>query len=155
MKTLAIFLVTLFASNNLLAQDFHLEIVNKLPVFFLDNEPIISNPDEGLWSIARGWENEWPSNWVHASPTTTERSGDWIILSGVLELPEGEFELRDAYRQEGNKIKCIRRYEWKGDITLDKATLAIRWKVDAQKPRALLPGILYYGNLSGEKKWDQ
>ncbi len=143
-------LFLLLAGINGFAQKFQLT-QNKLPQVTLNGEPIITTPTEGLWSIATDWKKEWPSNWQHASPTKLETSGDWKILTGTLELPEGKFELRDAYRVEGNRVKCIRRFEWKGEKTLEKVTLSVRWKIDAQKPSAFLPGILYYGNPSGEK----
>ncbi len=133
------------------AQNIQLEIINKQPIFRVDNENMISAVDEGLWSIATAWENDWPANWQHASASHVHQSGDWQILTGTMKLPEGHFDLRDAYRSEGNRIKCIRRFVWRGKEPLDKVTLSVRWKVDAKKPQAFLPGILYYGNPSGEK----
>lgn len=141
-------ILILFSANG---QTIKLQVENNLPVFKTDNNELISVPDEGLWSIATVWKNDWPADWKHASPNKFEQSGDWQIFTGTLELPEGNFELRDAYRPEGNRIKCVRRFEWKGKKTLDRITLSVRWKIDAQKPKAFLPGILYYGNPSGEK----
>lgn len=151
MKSLSLLFAFVALSIFSNAQQFQLKIKNKQPVFQLDDKTIISVPDEGLWSIATDWQNDWPGDWKHASPTKLEQSGNWQIFTGTLELPEGKFELRDAYRPEGKRIKCIRRFEWKGEKTLQKATLSVRWKVNAQKPQAFLPGILYYGNPSGEK----
>lgn len=147
-KLIVIFLLIL--ANNANAQQLTIKH-DKIPVITLNGDLLLSPPEEGLWSVATSWENDWPTNWNHASPTKHEQSGDWQILSGKLELPEGIFELRDAYRQEGDRVKCIRRFEWKGKETLEKATLSVRWKIDTQKPKAFLPGILYYGNPSGEK----
>jgi hypothetical protein len=48
-------------------------------------------------------------------------------------------------------IRCIRRFEWTGDETLEKVTLSVRWKVEGDLLQAFLPGILYYGNPSAEK----
>jgi len=117
----------------------------------VEGNTCLRSPEEGLWSVATAWENDWPANWQHASPKQFEKSGDWQILHGELEFPEGLLKLRDAYKKEHNRIKCIRRFEWKGDKPLDKVTLSVRWKIHAQKPKAFLPGILYYGNPSGEK----
>ena len=116
-----------------------------------DNGATLSAPPEGLWSIATGWEGAWPSDWKNASPTAFQRSGDWEILTGTLDLPEGSWYLQDAYRQENGRVKCIRRFEWRGDRALEKVTLSVRWQVSARKVKAFLPGILYYGNPSGEK----
>ncbi len=151
MKTITIVLLTLITGLSGYSQNIRLKIDNNLPVFTLGNQNSIEVPDDGLWSIATKWENDWPAGWEHASPIKVEQSGDWQIVSGELELPQGKFLLRDAYRPEGNRIKCIRRFEWKGKETLETATLSVRWKIDAKKPEAFLPGILYYGNPSGEK----
>jgi len=145
-----ILLLLVISSSNVFAQQLVVK-QDKTPVITLNGKSFLTPPVEGLWSIATAWKNDWPADWKHASPTKVEQSGDWQILTGTLELPEGNFELRDAYRKEGNRIKCIRRFVWKGEKALDKVTLSVRWKIDAQKPQAFLPGILYYGNPSGEK----
>lgn len=151
MKQFAIIITSLICGSMLFAQDIQFTVNNLTPHFELDNQEIFNVPSEGLWSIATAWEKEWPANWKHANPSKFEQSGDWQILSGELELPQGHFLIRDAYRIEGNKIKCVRRFEWKGEQTLDSITLSVRWQVKAQKPNAFLPGIIYYGNPSGEK----
>lgn len=110
-------------------------------MIFSGAQKILSPPKEGLWSIATSWNENWPSNWRHASPSGIEKKGEWTILSGRLSLEEGDWILRDAYRQEGNKIKCIRRFEWTGEETLEEATLSIRWVVDKIGTKAFLPGI--------------
>ncbi|MDX1285757.1 MAG: hypothetical protein R3182_12125, partial [Draconibacterium sp.] len=145
----SLFLLLLLISNAQIEIDINPDTF--IPSFRIEEETYISTPEEGLWSIATDWEKDWPTNWIHASPSEIIKSGEWQILTGKLELPEGHFELRDAYRKEGKRIKCIRRFEWKGEQTLNQATLSIRWKIDANKPKAFLPGILYYGNPSGEK----
>lgn len=111
----------------------------------------ITMPSEGLWSIATDWQNDWPANWKHAQPQKLAESGDWKILSGTMILSEGEWQLQDAYRQENGRIKCIRRFEWKGNKSLENVTLSVRWSVNADGVKAFLPGTLYYGNPSGEK----
>jgi len=108
---------------------------------------------DGLWSIALDWQDDWPADWQHASATKMTTAGPWTILEGVLPLQEGSWKLRDAYRAEGNRIKCIRRFEWTGKQRLDKVTLSVRWAVaaDDTKAKAFFPNMLYYGNPSGEK----
>ena len=113
---------------------------------------VLSLPAGQHWAIATAWREDWPADWHYASPTTMEKSGDWQVVKGELDLPQGKWRLRDAYRTEPNGlIQCIRRYEWTGKTRLDSATLAIRWNMNAHHARAFLPGILYYGNPSGER----
>jgi hypothetical protein len=112
---------------------------------------LLSAPEEGLWSISTSWQDRWPGSWRHASPTSVEQLEEWHILKGKISLPQGDWQLQDAYRQEGQRVRCIRRYEWTGKQPLDSVTLAIRWQVHATGAKGFLPGILYYGNPSGEK----
>ena len=111
----------------------------------------LTMPSDGLWSIATNWKDDWPADWHHARPQAVQKSGDWTILSGTIKLQEGDWHFQDAYRQEGGRIKCIRRFEWHGEQALEKVTLSIRWKVNSNNVQAFLPGILYYGNPSGER----
>ncbi len=111
----------------------------------------MSSPSEGLWSIATGWDNNWPSDWKHIQATNISKLDDWTIVTGKLVLPEGEWLLKDYYREESGKVKCIRRFEWRGKQVLEKITLSVRWQVPSTAARPFLPGILYYGNPSGEK----
>lgn len=121
-------------------------------VISLDSAAVISSPKEGLWSVALGWKDNWPSDWQHVSPSNVESKGEWTIASGQLQIGQGILELRDAYRQEGALIKCVRRYEWKGKTELTSCTLAIRWDIaGAQGAKPVLPGISYFGNPSGAK----
>jgi len=115
-----------------------------------NNNNFIASPPEGLWSISTDWVDNWPANWYHTNPTDLSESGDWTILRSEMDLGSGKMLLRDAYREENGMIKCIRRFEWKGDETLKKATLSVRWQVPGKRLKAFLPGILYYGNPSGE-----
>lgn len=109
-------------------------------------------PAEGLWSVATAWQENWPSEWKHAKPTKVERSGDWTIVSGKLDLPQGSLELRDSYRNEEGVIRCVRRFSWLGKEELPRCTLSVRWLAPgAAQARPMLPGILYYGNPSGTR----
>ncbi len=123
----------------------------ELPVIKLGDQPIITAPPEGLWSIATAWEKDWPASWHHASPAKTEQSGDWLIISGELVLPQGTWKIRDSYRHENKMLKCIRRFEWTGKQAIDSITLSVRFRVAGDRLQAFLPGILYYGNPSGFK----
>lgn len=119
------------------------------PSFSFNNQTLVETPKEGLWAIATGWEDSWSTDWHYASADSMIKEGDWTILYGKLKLPTGSWKLRDAYRQEGDKIKCIRRYEWHGKEMLSKVTLAIRWSLPVYTDKIFMPGILYYGNPSG------
>lgn len=112
-------------------------------------------PEEGLWSIATAWKDEWCADWHHAAALTVEDVGEWKMVSGKLSLPEGDWLLKDYYRQEAGRVKCIRRFEWKGSKTLEQVTLSVRWQIPSATAKPFLPGILYYGNPSGEKNGAQ
>jgi hypothetical protein len=125
---------------------------DKLNVSYALNQQVqLSQPEEGLWSIATEWKDDWPASWHHASASQQETFGDWEILSGIMTLPEGEWHIQDAYKKENGRLKCIRRFEWHGDVTLEEITISVRWKINKTNIQAFLPGILYYGNPSGEK----
>lgn len=122
------------------------------PHLSFNEKTIITPANDGLWSIATGWENDWMSDWKHADPTIVEQQGDWTVLTGNIVLPEGEMVLRDSYRTLDNGlVKCVRRFEWKGPDTLHYATLSVRFRVNDAALKPLLPGILYYGNQMGAK----
>ena len=117
----------------------------------VNNIELLQAPAEGLWSIATGWKNDWFVIWSHANPTSYRESGAWQILEGKMTMPQGEWLLRDSYRQEEGRIHCIRRFEYKGKAPLKQVTLSVRWQVPFKNSQVLMPGILYYGNPSGEK----
>ena len=128
------------------------EVKQNKPFFYLDSKLAISAPEEGLWSVANQWENDWPTNWKHANPTAMEQVGDWTILKGAIEFPAGALLLRDSYRKLPNGlVQCIRRFEWTGEKPLEQATLSVRFQVKGKSLQPLLPGILYYGNSMGAK----
>ena len=122
------------------------------PVFGVDDKTFISAPDEGLWSVSTGWENDWMCDWKHADPQSVEKIGEWTVLSGKMSFDSGDLILRDSYRQirEG-LVQCVRRYEWTGTKTLPDVTLSVRWKMAGESMMPCLPGILYYGNRNGAK----
>lgn len=112
-------------------------------------ESTLASPEEGLWSIAAGWQGDWPADWRHAHPDSVERAGEWWILRGKLAMEDGYWALSDAYRPEQSVIRCTRRFEWHGNRTLEQCTLSIRFAVSGTGIGAVLPGILYHGNPSG------
>ena len=112
---------------------------------------VLHSPEEGLWSIATGWEDDWPAEWHHAHPETVEQVGDWTIVRGRIALDSGEWRLTDAYRQEEGLLRCTRRFEWHGAAPLEPCTLSIRFQAGGAGAGVVMPGLLYHGNPSGAK----
>jgi len=113
---------------------------------------LFQSPNEGLWSVATGWEDGWPDGWRHANAVGVERVGDWTVVTGAIELPQGKLELRDSYRTEGNLVRGVRRFTWTGKEPLPQCTLSVRWIAPGAKDaKPLLPGICYYGNPMGAR----
>ena len=111
---------------------------------------LLRSPTEGLWSVATAWKEGWPSEWHHAQPIKAEKAGDWTIVSGFLNLPKGRLVLRDAYRPEGDLVRCVRRFFWKGREPLPTCTLSVRWIIPgAVNVKPFLPCIINYGNPMG------
>ena len=117
----------------------------------LDGRTIVTTPEEGVWSVATGWDEGWMCDWHHASAERVEQSGEWTVLHGKITLPQGELLLRDSYRYRGELLQGVRRYEWRGDVPLEKVTLSVRLAVQGRSLMPCLPGILYYGNKNGAK----
>ena len=111
---------------------------------------LLHSPEEGLWAIATGWENGWPSLWKYSSPGERRISGEWTILKGRLSLPQGDWLISDSYRNRENFIECRRRWEWTGEDSLDQVTLAVRWIAPGKGKGVVMPGIIYHGNPSGK-----
>lgn len=113
----------LFVGLQLHAQ---LKFEEKRPLFLLENGTVITTPEEGMWSVATGWKNDWMTGWVHANPAAIEVFNEWTILKGEMQLPEGMLLLRDAYREvKPGLIRCIRRFEWRGEKELSPLTLSL------------------------------
>ena len=123
-----------------------------LPVFEADGKIVVMAPEEGLWSVAAGWQDDWMCDWRHADPQKVEVVGDWTVLSGKMSFAGGQLILRDSYRQiRTGLVQCVRRYEWTGTETLRHVTLSVRWNMPGERMMPCLPGILYYGNSNGAK----
>ena len=115
-----------------------------------EGRAILRSPAEGLWSVATGWKDNWPSDWKHAHPENVKTSGGWTILPGHIDLPEGRLDLLDSYRNEGDLVRCVRRFTWNGGQNLTHVTLSVRWVIPgAENVRPMLPGIMHYGNPMG------
>lgn len=127
-----------------------------MPRISLDGQTILKAPEEGLWSVATGWEDDWMTQWAHARPTQTLKHGKTVILQGSIQLPEGELAVRDAYTLvKSDLIRCLRRFEWKGSTPLKKLTLSVRYEMPGTDLKPFMPGIMYYGNPAGGKVNDQ
>ena len=92
------------------------------------------------------------TDWKYSNPEHIEQTGQWTIISGKIEFPQGNLYLRDSYKpvKEG-PVQCRRRFEWKGNDTLRQVNLSIRFRVKGDKMQTLMPGIIYYGNKNGAK----
>lgn len=150
-KSLSVILLFLFIGVQ--GQKNHLEIKvqDKGTQIIYEGSTILATPEEGQWSIATDWNLDQPDQWRHTKVDTAFTQGQWMIVQGFMDLPSGKWVLRDAFKKEEGKVKCVRRFEWKGNVSLPKVTLSIRWVINAIKTKAFLPGIMYYGNPSGEK----
>ena len=121
-----------------------------LSVVFTDGADTLRAPAEGLWSIATEWKEDWPDGWIHVKPQESETAGEWTILRGTLNLPQGKMLLSDAYSPTADgMVRCIRRFEWKGPDTLRHATLSVRLQKSGNGLSMFAPGIVYYGNANG------
>lgn len=109
----------------------------------------LSQPVEGLWSVAMGWEDDWPTNWKHGHVQTCERKGPWLVVAGTISTDQGDWLVRDAYIAEGRRFRCVRRWEWTGNQPARHATLAVRWQSPASGVPVLMPGFCCFGNPSG------
>lgn len=114
-------------------------------------QTVAASPAEGLWSIACGWRDGWPTDWVHASPATIETAGEWTIAKARVEACGGTWALQDSYRLRGGVVEGRRRFQWLGGTTAKNITLSVRFIAQAARAAALLPGNVYYGNPSGAK----
>lgn len=127
-------------------------VENKRPVFRLNDRIVLTSPDEGLWSVATDWNNDWMDRWVHIRPVEEYRSGDWTVLQGKQSFPEGDMFVRDSYRMLSDGcVQGIRRYEWRGTDTLRKVTLSVRLQMKGDALQLFAPGLVYYGNSNGAK----
>lgn len=131
---------------------FRVDSRKMLPLWELNGEELLAAPEEGLWHIATEWKDNWMGGWKHARPDKMEQNGEWVIVSGKMEFPQGILFLRDAYREEdGGRVRCRRRYEWQGQDTLFHVNLSVRLRLKGEQMQTFMPGILYYGNRNGAR----
>ena len=148
-KEVLALLVVLVAPFMSLSAQARLE-VNGFQVSFTNGKDTLTTPGEGLWSIATGWKDDWMTDWKHVKPVSLETTGKWTILKGSVNIEGGDLELSDSYipTPEG-LVKCIRRFEWKGDDTLQNVTLSVRLQEKGNGMSLFAPGTVYYGNKNG------
>ena len=109
-------------------------------------------PAQATWSIATGWANEWPTEWHTAQASKFEQIHEWKVYNGKLTLQEGDWLLRDSVRTvRPGLMECVRRWEWAGEVPLDRVTLLVQVFVPCESAKPFLPAINYYGNPSGRK----
>ena len=109
----------------------------------------MTQPAEGLWSVAMGWEDDWPTDWKHGQVKTCRRKGPWLVASGVVTTGQGDWQVQDSYIAEGRRIRCVRRWQWTGNEPARQVTLSVRWHVPPAGKAIMLPGGCYHGNPSG------
>ena len=150
--------VTLFAGLllglSLLASELKVISDNNIyQIQILDNEgnTLIQTPPNHMWRIATQWDNQWMSDWKTGNATEIKEVNGYTIVSGKIELAQGDMLVRDSYINDKGRIKCTRRYTWTGTAPLPKTTLAIEFLAKGKSKKVFMPGILYYGNPSGEK----
>jgi len=112
---------------------------------------LLRSPQEGLWSIAMDWQDQWPTDWHHGSPKTVERVGEWTILRGQVLTPQGHWDVSDAYRRRQSTVQCVRRFVWKGNQETEHCTLSVRFLAPGVGNDVVMPGVLYHGNPSGAR----
>ncbi|MEM9479322.1 MAG: hypothetical protein AAGA58_06630 [Verrucomicrobiota bacterium] len=114
-----------------------------------DND--LSFPEEGRWSVATGWENQWPTDWRHAKSERHEEVGGWTIHYAQIELPSGVLELQDNERKrEDGLTEVLRRWTWTGETDLKSVTLSVRTQIEMIDSRPFFPSISYYDNPAGQ-----
>lgn len=119
-------------------------------VVFTYGTHTLATPEEGLWSFAIGWKDDWMTDWVHVKPASKEVAGKWTILKGSVEACGGTMEVSDSYSETSEGfVRCIRRFEWKGEDTLRHVTLSVRLQEKGNGLSLFAPGIVYYGNKNG------
>jgi hypothetical protein len=111
-----------------------------------DGRVALSSPKEGLWSIATGWKDDWPTTWRHGAPQMARQNGPWLVLSGKVATDEGDWLVQDAYIAEGRLIRCVRRWTWTGEKPANQVSLSVRFQSPASSAALFMPGICCYGN---------
>lgn len=116
----------------------------------------LTSPSEGLWSIGCGWEGDTAATVSHGDPEMATTLGEWTVLTGSVQTPDGSWEVQDQYRQLGEGLaQAKRRWTYQGKQPSGPVVLNIEFQVDrgdSKAPlRTFLPGIQYFGNPSGTR----
>lgn len=141
---LLLFAAPLLAQTSFRLQDQRLQILSGAEV-------IAQSPAEGLWTLSCSWQDNWPSNWIHAQPSKITHDGAWTLLETTLDACGGSWTLQDAYRLESGLVRGLRRFTWNGTQPATPVTLSLRFEAPADSATPLLPGINYAGNPSGAR----
>ncbi|MBD5226310.1 MAG: hypothetical protein HDS68_10190 [Bacteroidales bacterium] len=149
MKHLALTVIIFLTTAIAVKAQFRINNKNMLPEWELNGHTLITIPDDELWRIATEWNDGWMSGWVSARPESLEQNGEWTIVSGTMELPQGKMLLRDSYKQDNGLVRCRRRYEWQGEDTLHNVNLSVRLRLKGHNMQTFIPGVVYYGNKNG------
>jgi hypothetical protein len=116
-----------------------------------DGRIIMRSPDAGLFDIGTDLvDGVWPATWTPGSGQRVEYVGDWLIVHGGVDTPQGRWEITDAYRAHGAVVKGIRRWTWRGEALSPPTVLTIKFDTPATGVGLVLPGVLYHGNPSGQ-----
>ncbi|EWH09807.1 hypothetical protein DS2_10988 [Catenovulum agarivorans DS-2] len=155
-------ILVVFAS--LLCANLHAgeQTINKLTInqqkqlqLIEQDQVVLTTPVEGLWSIGHQAKGLSELNYTHANFNKVELVADWQIFSGEMVTDQGTWQLSDSCQQvnefAGALIKCIRRYHWTGQQTLENVVLSVRWQTPQQYTQVVMPSVVYHGNPSAKK----
>ncbi|MCM2679390.1 hypothetical protein [Echinimonas agarilytica] len=120
-------------------------------VFSVNEQPYLSAPSEGLWSLAVNSDDTQAVQWLSAKPSSIRHEVNGTIIRGYLDLAQGRWEMTDSCNPQSNRLRCVRRMEWLGQEELKGVILSIRWQVPQRQTSPFQPGLLYYGNPAGKK----
>ncbi|MEM6362941.1 MAG: hypothetical protein AAF745_00835, partial [Planctomycetota bacterium] len=135
------------------AADVHLRVTPRFELS-ISGATLVA-PDQGLWMIGTGWSEHRPQRESHASPTEVTTVDSWHVLNGVVETPDGPWQIEDQFRLlDDGLVQGRRRWTYAGDQPSGPVVLTIQFQVDAPESssfRPFLPGINYFGNPSGTR----
>ncbi len=118
--------------------------------FMLDNDVVLQSNSKGLWAIAQDWQGGKPSDFVYANPSKIEILKNCSVAFGEAKTNTGVWRFKDVYSKHKNMIKCVRRYEYRGE-NAPKISLQNEFEIPVKTEKLLVPAVVYYGNPSGYK----
>jgi len=116
-----------------------------------DGRGIRGSSADGFWSIGRRLVDGWPKTWDHGVIDKVERIGPWLVATGHVDTPWGNWQIRDQWRISGTVLEGSRRWTWKGNEPSPRSVLSVGWVVPGHSATLLLPGVLYHGNPAGQR----